>query len=121
MNIRNKTSNAVLCERTEFAKSYWQKTKGLMFRKSLSPRKGLLMVFERPTRVGIWMFGMRFPIDVVFIDAKKRVISVRRNLKPMSINLKTWRVYYPPKSAKYILELNKGQAAKTKKGDILVF
>lgn len=121
MRVFNKTQKTVICERTELAKSYWQKTKGLMFRKSLPRNKGLLMVFGNERRTGIWMFGMRFPIDIVFIDSRKRVVDVKKGIKPFSVNPKTWRVFYPSKSAKYILELNKGESQGLRNGDLLSF
>lgn len=92
-----------------------------MFRGKLGENCGLLMVFRKQSKPGIWMFGMRFPIDIVFISSRKRVVDVRENVKPLSLNPLTWRVYYPRKPAKYVLELSAGaaRATGTKPGDRL--
>lgn len=123
MVILNRTRNTVLVKEFEEAKNIWKKTIGLMFRKNLHKDRGLLMVFNNETRTGIWMFGMRFPIDLVFIDKDKRIVDLREHIKPLSLKPNTWRVYYPKKPVKYILEANKGVIRKTNAciGDVLGF
>lgn len=123
MKILNVTRRTVLSERTEVAKSGWQKTKGLMFRDSLAKNAGLLMRFEKESRPGIWMPFMRFPIDIIFISSDRRVVDVKEKALPISRHPKTWRIYMPKAKCKWILEVNAGRAreAKTKIGDGLRF
>jgi len=77
------------------------------------------MVFEKEQKPGIWMLGMRFPIDIVFLNSKKQVITIARNAQPCSLNPRTWHVYYPQKPVQYVLEVNAGAAQGTHKGDRL--
>ena len=123
MKILNDTKKTVLSEITDVAKSEWQKTKGLMFRGSLAKNAGLLMRFEKESRPGIWMPFMRFPIDVVFISAEKKVVDVKEKALPISRHPKTWRIYMPKAKCKWVLEVNAGHAreTKTKIGDELWF
>lgn len=107
--IINKTRGTVLCKTHEVADTPWKRTKGLMFRKALPKNHGLLMVFDPPSRPGIWMFGMRFPIDIVFLDFNKRVIKIVENARPLGLSWKTWRVYFPPMSVGYVFELPVGR------------
>jgi uncharacterized membrane protein (UPF0127 family) len=60
-------------------------------------------------------FGMRFPIDVVFIDRRGRVISVRRNVRRARM-LVCWR-------ARSALEMraNAAQAWRIDVGDALAW
>lgn len=37
------------------------------------------------TRFGIHTFGLKFPIDVLILDNKNRVISLKKSLKPNKI------------------------------------
>ena len=123
MGILNRTRNTILVKDIETADSAFRKAVGLMFRKELRKGRGLLMNFGRDSRPGIWMLGMRFPIDLVFIDRRKRVVDLREGIKPMSLNPGTWCVHYPRKSVRYVLELNKGMLKRTGTGigDVLEF
>ena len=62
----------------------------------------------------VHMFFMRFPIDVVFLDRDRRVVGVRRGLKP-------WRVA-GARRAVAALELPAGAAAEAgvEEGQVLV-
>lgn len=112
--IRNKTKETVLCESHEVADSPWKKTRGLMFREALPGEHGLLMVFEPPSRPGIWMLGMRFPIDIVFLDPDRRVIRIVENARPLGLSWRTWRIFFPPGPSSFVLELPAGRASETR-------
>jgi hypothetical protein len=123
MKILNATKKTVLTQKTEVAKSAWQKTKGLMFRGSLAEGAGLLMEFTGETKPGIWMPFMRFPIDIVFISEDKKVVDIKENVKPISRHPGTWRIYMPAAKCRWVLEVSAGRAkeTKTKTGDKLSF
>lgn len=80
---------------------------GLGERETLPWNRGMLLVYEEPTRVAIWMKGMRFDIDIVWIR-DGRIIDM------------TWRaphatpeplpVYYPREAADRVLEVPAGYA-----------
>lgn len=114
MKIINKTRNTVLADQVELATGIWHKTLGLMFRSDIADSAGFLMEFGNEGFHGIWMLGMRFCIDLVFIDREKEVINIFDNLKPVSLNPMTWKVYKPSKPAKWALELKSGSIRKKK-------
>jgi len=121
--IKNVTKGKVIVKNVEIARALGEKTKGLMFRSSLDKDSGLLMPFDKERKHEIWMLGMRFPIDIIFINKDKRIVDVKHNAKPMGRNPMTWRIYRPRKPCKYVLEVNAGAAGKTKTevGDVLEF
>jgi uncharacterized membrane protein (UPF0127 family) len=121
--IINTTTKQVICKTHEVADTHWKRAVGLMFRKELPKDHGLLMVFDQPCRPGIWMFGMRFPIDIIFLDSEKKVIHTVKNARPLGLKWKSWRVYYPPSQAKYVLEINGGTQQKNelKLGTQIIF
>jgi len=123
MQIKNLTRKKVLVRKTETASSIWGKARGLMFRKDIPKDSGLLMVFESERKHEIWMFCMRFPIDIIFIDSGKRIVGISHSAKPMGKNPRTWRIYRPSETCKYVLEVNAGLAGRTgtEKGDLLEF
>ncbi len=112
-----------IAENVEVAESGFHKARGLMLRKKLQRDSGLLMVFNKPGKHGIWMPLMRFPIDIVFLDSRKRVAGLHPRARPISFRKRTWRIYYPEKPAKYVIELPAGQIKRKniQPGDRLVF
>ena len=101
----------MLCRKVEIASSPGAKARGLMFRSRLEG--GMLFPMEKEKTLDIWMFGMRFAIDIVWIDSSGRIVKVKENAKP-------WRFLGWAK-AKNVLELPAGTLRKTgtKKGDLL--
>ncbi len=85
---------------------------GLMFRPSLPPDRALLFVFEQPEFHGIWMKNCRFPIDIVWVDAEKRVVHVSDHVPPCLKD--PCPSYQPMRKALYVVEMNAGQAAREK-------
>jgi uncharacterized membrane protein (UPF0127 family) len=82
---------------------------GLMFRRSLDADRGALLVFERSGFHGIWMKNCRFPIDIVWIDESRRVVHVAEDVPPCRAD--PCPVYEPLRRARYVLEVNAGQAS----------
>lgn len=67
----------VVCERGELATTLWTRTKGLLGRARLADDEGLWI----PTS-SIHMFGMRFPIDVIYADREGRVLKLVHAIGP---------------------------------------
>jgi len=44
------------------------------------------------------MFFVFFPINIVFLDSKKRVVDIKLNLKP-------WQMTIPKERCRYVIEL----------------
>ena len=88
--------------KAEIADSYFKKILGLMFREKLNENEGMLFPFFFEGHHGIWMFGMRFPVDVVWMDKNYKIVDIRKDVKPCRIFCK---VYKPKEKAKYVLEL----------------
>ena len=90
----------------EIASSVWSLAKGLMFRKAVPKTSALLMDFGKPKKAGIWMLFMRFPIDILFLDENLNLVDRKENAAPLRFwNPRTWKVYYPKRKARYVLEL----------------
>lgn len=91
---------AVICERCELADRPLSRLRGLLGRHELRPGDGMLL---RPSS-SVHTFFMRFPIDVVFLDAELRVLGVRRDLRPW------WAA--AERGAHAVLELAAGEAER---------
>ena len=123
MKILNLTRCTTITNHTEIATSFLEKMRGLMFRERLEEGRGMLMMFRKESRHAIWMFGMRFPIDLIFINSERRVVGITENFSPLALHPKTWKVSKPGEECKYVLEVNSGVARKTgtKLGDEIEF
>lgn len=81
---------------------------GLSGRQSLDNNEGLLFIFPKVGSYGFWMKGMNFPIDIVWIDANKKIIGITESISPESYP----NMFYPPSSIQFVLEINAGMAKK---------
>ncbi len=84
-----------------------ERSKGLSGTDTLAPGTGLLFVFHIPGTYGFWMKDMHYPIDIVWIDETKTVVSITPEATVESYP----EVFYPPRPVQYVLELNAGDAA----------
>ena len=74
----NVATGRVLGARIGVADRWWQRLRGLGGRPGLAPGEGLLL---RPCRA-VHMTGMKFPLDVAFLDAGNRVVAQYARLSP---------------------------------------
>ncbi len=95
----------------EVADTFLKRAKGLMFRDSLPKGEGMLLSFDQEGRHEIWMFGMKFPLDIIWIGKDGRVVDIAENAKPCLLFCKN---YFPSRKAKYVLEVDSGFARRNK-------
>jgi uncharacterized membrane protein (UPF0127 family) len=82
------------------ADTYFSRLRGLLGRKQLGENDGLLL--ERCASVHT--FGMRYPLDLVFLDKKGKVMKCQEGVKPYRTA--------SARGAYYTLELNQGVISK---------
>ena len=75
--------------------------KGLSGTKELQLTDAMLFVFDENDKHGIWMKDMLFPIDIVWLDEKRKVIYMVKHAEPSSYPYTT---YKPTKPARYVIE-----------------
>lgn len=76
--IFNQTRCRLIGSQIEVADSFMSRLVGLLGRNHLDPGSGLLI---RPSS-GVHTFGMRFPIDVVALDRRLRVVAAQSDVRP---------------------------------------
>jgi uncharacterized membrane protein (UPF0127 family) len=111
MKIANLTRRVILAHRVEVADQGATRRKGLLGRDGLAAGEGLWIV---PCE-SVHTFGMRFPIDLVYLDRHKKVKKVRSGVPP-------WRLS-ACLSAHSVVELASGTVHRTQTmpGDKLEF
>ncbi len=80
---------------------------GLMFRNGIKENQCMLFTFPSEGYPSIWMYNMKFSIDVVWLDRNLMVVDTKEALSPCS-TMMNCRAYFPGSKAKYILEFNQG-------------
>jgi len=68
--------------RAELAATAEQRARGLMFRDSLDADRGMLFVFPQPSFHDFWMKNCRFPIDIIWLSAEKKIVHIERAVPP---------------------------------------
>ena len=103
----------------EIATTSAEQQQGLSGRNSLPQDQGMLFIFKTPDRYAFWMKGMKFPLDIVFIN-KNKIVSISHDVPaPKDTNEANLPVYTPDSPADQALEINAGLAKKFdfQKGD----
>jgi len=90
----------------EVARTEAEKTRGLSGRDRLAPDRGMLFVYEAPIRPLIWMRGMRFPLDILWIR-DGRVVDLVRGAKAPAPG-EAPQEFAPREDAQYVLEVPAG-------------
>jgi uncharacterized protein len=101
----------------EVARTEAQRERGLMGRRDLGPRDGMIFVFERDEHLAFWMKNTPTPLSIAFISAEGRILEIT-DMEPFSE--KTIRSRF---SARYALEMRQGAYAELgiREGDTISF
>lgn len=97
------------------------RAQGLMYRDHLNPGAGMIFFFANDGVYPFWMKNTLIPLDMIWIDASRRIAHVKTNVPPCKVD--PCASYDPEVPARYVLELAAGEAAKhgVKAGDALRF
>lgn len=91
----------------EVAASDAERAKGLMFRRELGTKKGMLFVFPSERQLSFWMKNTLIPLDMVFVSKDWKVVGVVANATPLSQETRGVEG-----ASQYVLEFVGGTAAR---------
>ena len=95
----------------ELATTDESRARGLMFRDTLAEGTGMLFIHDREEFQAYWMKNTRIALDILYFDSQRRLVSQQRDVPPCSAGNAC--PSYPSRGpARYVLELNAGQAAQ---------
>jgi uncharacterized membrane protein (UPF0127 family) len=94
--------NWALFQEVDLANTFFKRFIGWMGKKNIKQEEGLLLI---PCR-SVHTCFMKFPIDVLFLDASGKVIHMIENMKP-------WRVSPIVNGSAAVLEVSGGAAASS--------
>ena len=90
----------------EVARTAAQRERGLMRRRSLGSREGMLFVFEGDQHLAFWMKDTPVPLSIAFLSSEGRILQIE-DMEPLSLKAVRSRM-----SARYALELPRGAFAE---------
>jgi uncharacterized membrane protein (UPF0127 family) len=95
----------------EIADDDAERARGLMFRDELPADRGMLFIHDELAPQAYWMKNTRIPLDILYFDDGRRLVSQQRDVPPCSAGDRC--PSYPSDApARYVLELNAGKAAQ---------
>ncbi|MEM3154004.1 MAG: DUF192 domain-containing protein [Candidatus Woesearchaeota archaeon] len=111
MPIINKTKNSVLADSFEECVTFWQQTRGMMFRKKVVP---LVFKFPKEQKVKLHSWFCPGNIDLVFLDENWEVVETFPEWEPGSS-------YESKRPCLFLLELPAGTIFRTgtQAGDVV--
>jgi uncharacterized membrane protein (UPF0127 family) len=112
-----KYKNKIIASKIVYCDNLVRQGTGLMFRSKNSVKNcAWIFRFKRPRHVTITMFFVFFPIDIIFLDANKKIIELKKDFKP-------FRNYTSKTKMVSFIELESGVIEKysLKKGMIVKF
>jgi uncharacterized membrane protein (UPF0127 family) len=101
------TQNGPVVLDVEVADSDFKRQHGLMFRRSLAEKQGMIFLFEEAQEIAMWMKNTYIPLDMVFIGDDWRIVHIAAEAEPLSTT-----IIPSVQPASRVLEIAGGQAQK---------
>jgi len=108
LQILQKDTDSILAHLDiEIADSDYERETGLMYRNAMEMNQGMLFIFDDVSMHYFYMKNTQIPLDLIYLDEKRRIASFQKNAQPMNENSLSSKV-----PVKYVLEINAGLADK---------
>jgi hypothetical protein len=93
----------------EIADTERERKKGLSGRTSLEEGQGMLFVFQQKERPAFWMKGMKFSIDIIWVENGK-IVQIDKNILPPTPGIpdNQLKLYLPSQPIDHVLEVRAG-------------
>ncbi|HMC36003.1 MAG TPA: DUF192 domain-containing protein [Myxococcales bacterium] len=104
--VRFETARGPWIVRVEIASDDASRTRGLMYRRSLEPDRGMIFVFPTTEDHTFWMHNTLIALDMIFLDESRSVIGVVANAAPQTDALRG-----VGRPSRYVVEVAAGEAA----------
>jgi hypothetical protein len=105
--LKLQTKNGPVLLNVEVADTDPKREQGLMFRRAVPEREGMLFLFDEEREITMWMKNTYVPLDMVFIGSDWRIVHIAYDAEPFSTDVISSR-----RPASRVLEILAGQAKK---------
>jgi uncharacterized membrane protein (UPF0127 family) len=102
----------------EIAATPAERERGLQYRRELSQDRGMIFLFPREEPLSFWMKNTPIPLDMIFINAERRIVGIVESAPPFSLDSRS-----VSGKSQYVLEINGGLSRRYgfKSGDRVRF
>lgn len=101
--MKSGTDSIIATLDIEIADNEYKTQIGLMYRNSMEKDQAMLFVFPDEQRRAFYMKNTEIPLDIIYFNSKKELLSIKENARPHDETL------LPSDSpAQYVLEVNAG-------------
>jgi uncharacterized protein len=90
-----------------------ERARGLMFRDELAAGTGMIFLHDREEPQAYWMKNTKIPLDILYFDNARKLVAQQRDVPPCTAG-NACPSYPSNAPARYVLELNAGEAEKLK-------
>lgn len=104
---KSTTDSIVAHINIEIADTDYDTQTGMMYRNAMQDNQGMLFVFPTMRERFFYMKNTRIPLDLIYLDANKYIVSFQEKAQPFNEATLPSRV-----PAQYVLEVNAGLAQK---------
>ena len=87
----------------EIADTDFDRQLGLMKRKSMEEKQGMLFIFPVERMQSFWMRNTLIPLDMIFVNSQKKIVTILKNTKTLSD-----QSYPSSEPAQYVIEVDAG-------------
>ena len=86
--------------------------RGMMFRDSFPEGRAMLFIHNTPGRYSYWMYQVKLPLDIVWLDKSRTVIEIVENAPPCLTKSSECAQHGGNRMAMYVVELPGGYGRK---------
>jgi uncharacterized membrane protein (UPF0127 family) len=97
--------------------------RGMMFRETFPEGTGMLFIHGSPGQYPYWMYQVKLPLDIIWMDARGRIVEIAENAQPCTTPASQCRNYGGNQTAQVVLELPGGYSRRhgVVVGDVIRF
>ena len=99
-----------MCIDIELAQTPEEHARGLQGRGFLKNNEGMLFIFSDSQYRSFWMKDTFISLDILWLDEEFRILHIEHKVPPCQSD--PCPTYSPPYKARYVLEINAGEAER---------
>jgi uncharacterized protein len=92
--------------------SNFELLRGLMYRTSLAPDRGMLFVYPKPDHYQAWMYQTLIPLDIIWMDSSHQIVALDENAPPCPTQASKCPKYGGKMISAFALQIGGGMARK---------
>ena len=92
--------------------SNFELLRGLMYRTSLAPDRGMLFVYPKPDHYQAWMYQTLIPLDMIWMDSNHQIVALDESVPPCQTQASQCPKYGGKMISAFALQIGGGMARK---------